>query len=371
MKKPIIYVVIGCIALLAILAGIKFMQISTLIEVGKTMKAPPETVSSYQAKEVNWERTLSAVGTLEAVRGVTLSADIAGRVTEINFHAGAEVKKGDLLVRQDTSSEQAQLRAAEANVDLTRANLTRVQELHAKKLISKSQLDSAQAQARQAIAETDRIQSIIEKKSISAPFDGQLGIRLINLGEDLSAGTPIVSLQAADPIFVNFYLPQQYLAELKVGLEVRVTTDAAPGKKFVGKVSAINTEVEQSTRNVRVQSLLANPEHILLSGMFSSVEVVLAQTNKVIVIPATAVAYATYGDSVFVLEENKESQLIARQQFVQLGEARGDFVAVNKGVKAGETVASAGLFKIFNGAPVAINNEGAPEFRSDPSPEDQ
>ena len=371
MKKPIIYVVVGCLLLLGALAGVKYMQIATLIEVGKTMKPPPETVSSYQVEQVNWERTLSAVGTLEAVRGVTISADTAGRVTEINFDAGKEVKKGDLLVRQDTSSEQAQLRAAQANVELTRANLTRVKELHGKKVVSKSQLDTAQAQERQAVAEADRIQSIIEKKSISAPFDGRLGIRLINLGEDLSTGTPIVSLQAADPIFVNFYLPQQYLAELEIGLQVRITTDATPGKTFVGKVSAINTEVEQSTRNVRLQSLLANPEQILLSGMFASVEVVLAQTNKVIVIPVTAVSYATYGDSVFVLEKNEEDQLIASQQFVQLGEVRGDFVAVNKGVKPGETVASAGLFKIFNGAPVAINNEGAPEFRSDPSPEDQ
>lgn len=370
-KKPIIYAVLLCLGLLAVLAGIKFLQIRAMMEMGANMAPPAETVSSYEVTELEWENTLASIGTVEAVLGVMVTAEIGGRVKEILFKAGADVQKGEVLVRQDTSSEKAQLRSAEANVMLTRSNFERTKELFNKKLTSNTEFDTARARAEQAVAERDLIQANIDKKTITAPFAGRLGIRQVNLGQDLAVDEPIVTLQSVDPVFVNFYLPQQNLAELRPGLELRLTTDAAPGEVFHGRVSAVNAEVDEATRNILVQGTLSNPEGKLVPGMYAAVEVVLARLTRVTIVPVTAVSYATFGDSVFLLENNDQGQLIARQQFVQLGETRGDFVAVKAGVEPGQTVASAGVFKLLNNAPVTVNNEVVPEFSLDPTPVDQ
>ncbi|TVZ37304.1 membrane fusion protein (multidrug efflux system) [Alteromonadaceae bacterium 2753L.S.0a.02] len=374
MKKYL--VAIGILLLIALLvAAVKGSQIMALMKMGENMQQPPTVISATRVEQQAWEQTLKTVGTLEAVQGVVVTADIPGRVTEILFKAGAEVAAGDVLVRQDISSEQAQLRAAEASVALAKANLERVEQLYKKKVSSKSEYDASDARYKEAVAQADNIRSVIAKKSVKAPFAGRLGIRLINVGRDLGTGDAIVSLQAVNPIYVNFSLPQRELPEISLGLEVRITTDAVSEKVFMGKLSAINPEIDPVTRSVRVQASLNNEDHALLPGMYANVDVVLPEAQTVLAVPATAVSYATFGDSVFVIEEQTdketgETSQVARQQFVRLGDSRGDYVAIQAGVEPGATVVSTGVFKLRNGAPVVINNEAQPDFKQDPQPSD-
>src|SRR5690606_13685605 len=274
----------------------------------------------------------------------------------------------------DISSETAQLRAAEANVELARLNVERVRELYTKRASSKADLDTSEARYKEALAQADTIRTNIEKKTVKAPFSGRLGIRLVNVGQDLASGTPIVSLQAVDTMFLNFSLPQQSLAHLAPGLPVRMTTDAVPGQVYEGVLSALDPEVDPATRNVRVKATVQNPDQKLLPGMFSNALVVLPDVEPVVVVPITAVAYATYGDSVFVVEEETneagETHLVARQQFVRLGRTLGDFVAISKGIEEDQTVVVSGVFKLQTGAPVTVNNDVKPAFSLTPSPKD-
>jgi membrane fusion protein (multidrug efflux system) len=281
-------------------------------------------VTTALAQPDTWESLLTSVGSLEAVQGVTVTAELTGKVVQIAFKPGTMVAAGDLLVQQDISSEEAQLRAAEATAALTRLNLERSRELLARKMISQSELDNTQANFKQAAAQSDTIRAAIAKKTIRAPFAGRLGIRLVNLGQILNAGDAIVSLQALDPIFVDFLLPQQQLAQIKPGLTVRVASDALSGQVINGKITAVNPQVDAATRNIRVQATLANPEERLRPGMFANVTVVLPAREKLLTIPATAVLYAPYSDSVFVVEEKPSEKSgspgkVVRQQFVRLG----------------------------------------------------
>ena len=370
MFRKVFITAIALFIFVGVIGGVKAKQIIDLVENGKSMQMPPAFVSSFEVQESNWESILNAVGSMEAAKGVTITADISGRVDKIFFQAGADVKAGDLLLQQDISSERAQLRASQALVELARNNLDRSKELWEKGVISKAQYDTAVAEFDSAVAESDNVATNIEKKSIFAPFSGKLGIRQVNLGQDINEGQPIVSLQANDLMYVNFLLPQQNLSQVSAGLSVRVKTDAAPGKVFNGIITAISPEIDQQTRSIRVQATLENNTGELLPGLFASIDVVLDAERRVMAIPVTAISYATYGDSVFVIEE-KEGQLLANQQFVQLGENKGDFVQIVDGLSLGQTVADAGIAKLFNGMPVAINNEIKPEFSENPEPEDK
>lgn len=374
MIKNIAFTVLALFALIGLLGGIKAIQIGDLISAASTMVPPPATVATHKVEKQTWEVSLDAVATLEAVQGVVISADIPGRITDIYFTPGSRVEKGAPLLQQDITSETAQLRAAEANVELARVNVERVRELYTKRASSKSDLDTAEARYKEAQAQADTFRTTIAKKTVKAPFSGRLGIRLVNVGQDLASGTPIVSLQAVDSMFLNFSLPQQSLALIEPGLPVRMKTDAAPGQAFEGVITAIDPEVDPATRNVRVQATVANPEQKLLPGMFGQVKVILPDTEPVVAVPVTAVAYATFGDSVFVVEEETtptgEKQLVARQQFVQLGRTLGDFVAVTKGISEDQTVVVSGVFKLQNGAPVAVNNDVKPSFSLTPTPKD-
>jgi membrane fusion protein, multidrug efflux system len=299
MKKRLIYTVIGLVIVIVILVAVKALQIGAMIDQGKKFVPPSETVTAAAVRADSWATTLTAVGTLNAVQGVTLAADLAGKVVEIAFEAGTPVKKGDVLLRQDISSEQAQLPGALAQVDYSRTNLERMTQLLAKNLISQSERDTAVAAAEQARAQADTIRAAIDKKTIRAPFSGHLGIRQVNLGQMLREGDPIVTLQTLDPIFVDFALPQQQLALARPGLTVQVTTDAIPGETLQGRITAINPLVDAQTRQVSVQATVANRGNKLRPGMFVNVTVGLADRQKVLSIPATAVLYAPYGDSVF------------------------------------------------------------------------
>ncbi len=375
MTKRVILTIVGLIVLIGVIAGIKALQIRKMIEQGAQYVPPPETVTSAEVRSESWETLLTAVGSLEAVQGVTVAAELAGKVTRIAFEPGASVKKGDLLLRQDISSEQARLPGAEAAVALTKRNLERADRLLAEKVISQAEYDSALTDYRKAAAEAGDLRATIAKKTIRAPFAGRLGIRLVNLGQMLEEGQAVVSLQTLDPIFVNFLLPQQHLAQLHPGLAVRLTTDALPGRVMEGRITTINPEVDAATRNIRIQATLANPDGELRPGMFASVTVVLPAEEKALVIPATAVLYAPYSDSVFVIEERRdeatgEAGLVLRQQFVRLGDKRGDFISVQSGLKEGEKVVTTGVFKLRNGQAVVVDNTLSPEFKLEPEPKE-
>jgi membrane fusion protein (multidrug efflux system) len=373
MKKKILFAIIGVVVLAVILGGIKGLQINRMI--AQQRQAMTETVTTAVAHTEAWESLLTSVASLVAVQGVMVSAEMAGKVVHIAFEPGTMVKTGDLLVQQDTAAENAQLRSAEATVALTKLSLERSRKLLSQKTSSQSEYDNADAQYKQAVAQADNIRAVIAKKTIRAPFAGVLGIRLVNLGQILSAGDAIVSLQALDPIFVNFSLPQQQLSRIQPGLTVRVKTDALPGEIIEGKITAINPQVESSTRNIMVQATVANTQHRLRPGMFVNAAVVLPEQDTVLVIPGTAVLNAPYSDSVFIVENDANDKSsapakIVRQQFVRLGERRGDFIAVTTGVKQGEIVVSTGVFKLRNGQAVAVDNTLAPEFKIAPTPKD-
>ncbi len=375
MTKRIIFAVLGVLVMIGILGSIKGLQINRMIAVGSQSVPPPETVTTAVVRTEAWESLITSVGSLEAVQGVMLTAELTGKVVRIAFDPGTKVKAGDLLLQQDVSSEEAQLRAAEATLALAKLELERSSKLLATKAVAKAKYDSDNAQYKQAAAQIDGIRATIMKKTIRAPFAGRLGIRLVNLGQILNEGEPIVSLQKIDPIFVNFFIPQQQLAQVKPGLKVRVTTDALPGQAIEGEITAINPEVDVATRNIRVQATFANNQERLRPGMFVNVAVVLPSREEVLVIPTTSVLYAPYGDTVFVVHEKEskkgiQSEKVVRQKIVQLGEKRGDFVAIVSGLDPGETVVSTGVFKLRNDQAIVVDNTLAPVFKLAPNPED-
>jgi len=362
----------GLIAVVVLLVGIKGLQIVKITSSGGG-GMPPTTVTSAEVKQENWAPLLSAVGSVSPVQGAMISSELPGTVAQVGFESGAVVKKGDLLVRLDTSAEEAQLHSADADTELARADAERARDLATRKVISRAELDAAESKFKQKSAMTDNMRAIIAKKTIHAPFDGIAGIRVVNVGQTVKEGDHVVPLQSLDPVYVDFALPQQRLAELSKGLEVDMRTDAFPGRVFHGTLTAINSAVDVATRNVSLQATLPNPDHVLRPGMFAKVDVVLPAKEQVLVIPATAIAYAPYGDSVFVIEKKKDEKTkremqVIRQQFIRTGETRGDFVTVTNGLKGGETIVGSGVFKLRNGMPVVINNELAPKPEISPTP---
>jgi membrane fusion protein (multidrug efflux system) len=357
------------------LIDVKALQFRAMAAMGAKMAPPPTTVTSALVKEEDWAPTLSAVGSISAVQGAVVATELGGVVSKIAFNNGSTAKKGDILVQLDTSAEEAQLHSAEADLNLARADLDRSRDLAVRKVISKADLDAAESKFNRLNAVVDQMRSNIRKKTIVAPFDGQLGIRQVNVGQSIDARLPVVQLTALDPVYVDFALPQQELTKLSTGLEVRVRTDAVPGREFKGKLTAINSMVDSVTRNVTLQGILENPDHALRPGMFAKIDLFLPEKQKALVVPGSAISYAPFGDSVFVIEKKKddktgkESQSI-RQQFVRIGEARGDLVSIVDGLKPDEVIVSTGVFKLRNGMAVTINNELAPKPQEKPNPVD-
>ena len=380
-------VVMG-LALLVVfgLAFAKYRQIAAVqaLMASGAFAPPPAAVNTTVVHAAQWQPTLRAIGSLEAVQGVTVSADLPGIVKEINFESGKPVKAGDILVRLVTDQEQAQLEAAQAQRDLAVYNLKRQRDLFEKKTSSQSELDTALANEQQNEALVANAKAAIERKTIRAAFSGVLGIRKVSLGQYLHEGDPVVALQSMDPIYVNFTLPQQNLKDFGVGSEVQVRTDATGDQVFSGKINATNSMVDEATRNFQAQATISNPDGKLRPGMFANVDVVLGQEAAVLPVPSSAISYAPYGDSVFVVVKDlkvpadpnvpgsKEVVLPlgVRQVFVKLGQTKGDLVAVLKGLKEGEEIVASGVFKLQNGAPVQINNKVKPEEDSDPHPEE-
>jgi len=373
MKKRMIVMLLAVVAFLGAIGTVKFRQIKAGMAMAASFQPPPEAVTTIAAAEAAWPATLPAIGTVEAVRGVTVSADLPGVVDEIAFESGRTVAAGDVLVRLDARQEKAQLAAAEAQRELARVNLERARGLAAEGIIPASEFDRLSAEHKQADARVGEIRAVIERKEVRAPFTGLLGIRQVNLGQYLAAGQAIVTLQAVDPVYVNFSVPQQELAKLRVGAEVRVRTEGlAEGAS--GRITALDSVVNEGTRNAEVQATLANPGGRLRPGTFVKAEVVLGSDQAVVVLPASAISYAPYGDSVFVVGDldgpGGKAYRGVRQQFVKLGGARGDQVAVVSGLKPGEEVVTSGAFKLRQGAAVLVRNETLPANDAAPKPED-
>lgn len=374
--------IVAVLALLAGLGGLKFRQNSMLVNYGKVAEKagpPPEVVSSASVEEQSWEAILPAVGTIAAVKGVTVSNDAPGVVSAILFESGAKVTQGQVLVQLDTSVERAQLASLRARRDLASVNVGRSRSLAQKEVISVSQLDNDEAIVRSSGADVNAAEAQINRKVVRAPFTGRLGIRSINLGQYLNPGTPVVVLEAMDSVYVDFTLPQQRLADVPPGTPVRVRTDASDKNGLDGTVTAVDPAIDPMTRSVKLRAGVPNRDDALRPGMFVRVSVVLPRRRPVLTIPGTALLHAPYGDSVFVLEDKADATVapsgkpvkFARQQFVRVGESRGDFVAVEDGIKAGEEIVVAGAFKLRNGASAVVNNDIPLDPKLAPQPENR
>jgi membrane fusion protein (multidrug efflux system) len=362
------------LAIIAALAFVKFRQFQAMAAQFAAMQPPPEAVTTIVAEREEWPLTLDAVGTVAAVQGVTVSADLPGVVDRIAFDSGRRVEAGEVLVALDTRQEQAQLAAAEAQLELSRLTFERMQGLIEHHAVSRAEFDEAAAAEKQAEARIREIRATIARKTIRAPFSGVLGIREVNLGQYLTSGDPIVPLQSLDPIYVNFGVPQQDAAQLRRGGKVRITAADLGDLEFTGRLTAVDSVVDETTRNVMVQATLRNTAGKLRPGMFVQTQVTVGESQSVIALPASAISYAPYGDSVFVVSQLEDSDgktyRRVRQQVVKLGGSRGDQIAVLSGLEPGAEVVTSGVFKLRNGAAVQINNQVQPANSRSPKPED-
>ena len=375
MAKRMILMLVLMTVIIAGLGLVKVRQFQAMAGEFAAMQPPPEAVTTIVTEEQKWPAVLSAIGTVTAVQGVTVSADLPGIVDRIEFDSGRAVQRGDILVQLDTKQEQAQLAGAEAQLQLARVNFERMQGLVEQDAVSRAEFDAASAAHKQAEARIREIRATIDRKTIRAPFSGVLGIRQVNLGQYLSGGDPVVPLQSLNPVYVNFGVPQQDAAEMRPGRHVRVTVGELGDSEFTGRITALDSVVDETTRNVQVQATLANPRGQLRPGMFVQTQVTLGASRPVVALPASAINYAPYGDSVFVVSELKNPQgqpyRGVRQQVVKLGAGRGDQIAVLSGLKAGEEVVTSGVFKLRNGAAVQVNNTVQPGNNASPEPEDK
>jgi membrane fusion protein (multidrug efflux system) len=365
------------IVVFAIIAGLgtfKFRQIQAAIQEGASFQPPPEAVTTVVTREDHWPATLNVIGTAAAVQGVNVSADLPGIVSRIAFESGGAVRAGDVLLELDIKQEQAQLAAIEADRDLARLNFERLEGLISEGAVSKSEYDRAAAEQKQTEAKVREIQATIERKTIRAPFTGVLGIRQVNLGQYLSPGQAVVALQSLDPIYVNFGVPQQHAGQLRIGGAVRVIAGGGAGAAFTGRITAKESTVDEATRNMQIQATVSNVRGALRSGMFVQTEVGVGASRTVVPLPASAISYAPYGNSVYIVEQLKDPKgqpyKGVRQQFVKVEGARGDQVAVVSGLKPGQEVVTSGVFKLRNGAAVLVNNKVQPSNKTAPKPED-
>ena len=375
MVKRMLLMLAVVLAVIAGLGFVKYRKIQGFKAQGASFAPPPTAVTTVIAKRDTWPSTLQVIGTAAAIQGVTVSADLPGTVDKIHFESGKAVQAGDVLVELDTRQERAQLAATQADWDLAKINFERQEKLVAQGVVARTEYDNALAQQKSTEAHVGEMKATIERKTIRAPFSGILGIRQINLGQYLAAGQAIVSLQSVNPIYVNFGVPQQQSSQVRMGAGVHMTSDDIPGVQFAGRVSALDSVVNEATRNIQVQATLANPQGKLRPGMFVQVELGLGANREVFPLPASAINYAPYGDSVYVVTDVQDPKTGktfrgVRQQFVKVEGSRGDQVAVVSGVNPGEEIVTSRVFKLRNRAPVQVNNSVQPPNNPKPKPED-
>jgi membrane fusion protein (multidrug efflux system) len=374
MAKRMVLMLVIMLALVGGLGFVKFKQVEAAIQQGKNFKIPPTAVTTVVAKKELWPSTFGVIGTASAIQGVTVGADLPGTIDKIHFESGQWVKEGDILIELDTRQERAQLASLEAQRDLARVTYQRSQELVKEGVIAKQEFDNATAQQKATEAQVGDIKAAIARKTIHAPFSGVLGIRQVSLGQYLAAGQAIVSLQMLSPIYVNFGVPQQDAGKVIPGHVLRITNNDLPGMAFTGRITALDSVINEQTRNIQVQAIVTNKDNKLRPGMFVQVELPLGNPRDVISLPASAINYAPYGDSVYVVTDIKDPKgntyRGVRQQVVKVDGTRGDQVAVISGLNPGDEVVSSGVFKLRNGAPVVINNDVKPNNDASPKPED-
>ena len=374
MRRRLIIVVLAVGVLLAAIVFFNAWKANLLAGIRKKNAAPPQTVSAASVKYSDWQPEVSAVGSMRAVRGVDVTTEVTGLVRTLRFKSGDEVKLGQVLVELNADAEIAQQHALEAAADLSATVFERDKEQYDAQAISKAQLDADAADLKNKRAQAAAQAALVAKKIIRAPFDGRLGITTVNPGQYLNAGDKVVTLQAVDPIYVDFKLPQQQLAMIANGQAVNLTTDSYPGAAFTGKINAIDPRVDPSTRNFQAEATVPNPDRKLMPGMFARVAVIAGDKKQYLTLPQTAITYNPYGATVFVAEKKpggSDKDLIAQQAFVTLGPTRGDQVAIVKGVKEGDQVVTSGQMKLVNGAPLIIDNSVLPANDPNPSPQEQ
>lgn len=373
-KKQVIVAFSVMLVVIALLGLVKYIQISRAIAQSASFAPPPETVTSSIAKLERWQDTFTAVGSLKAHQGVTLSAETGGTVERILFESGNQVAAGDLLIVLDTRVEQGELEGALARQSRARSAFVRTQQLIASNAVSKDRLEEAESAFRQASAEVQALEAIIARKKIIAPFPGRTGIRLVNVGQYVQSGTPIVPLYDLKQLYLDFFVPQRLISEIAEGQKVRLAVDAFPDRVFDATVSAVNPQIDPVTRNIAIRATLVNENEVLRPGMFAKVTLILPHVTEVITLPGTSISFAPYGDSVYVIEKMKDPQgneyQGARQQIVQIGSHRGELVSILSGITAGQEIVSSGIFKIRPGAPVVVDNSIVPGSNPAPKPAD-
>ncbi|MDH3628945.1 MAG: efflux RND transporter periplasmic adaptor subunit [Acidobacteriota bacterium] len=374
MKTRVALAVFLLMVIVVALAGVRTLQVRAMIDAGADFVPPPIAVGLAEALDESWVSQLGAVGTVTAIDGITVRSEVSGVVRTIAFEPGTRVDAGDLLIELDRTVEAANLQQAEAELDRADRRFIRAQDLIKSGTISVSDLDDATAEQAAAVARVASLQATLDKKTIRAPFSGELGIRQISPGQYLDPGDLIVELQSLDQVYVRFSLPQQHLSQLAVGLGVVAFSNAYADETFRGNITAVNPRIDPATRNVTVQATFDNLGHKLRDGMYVSLGVVLPQQRQLVAIPATAVLYAAFGNSVFVVEETTgddgSTTLVAHQRIIRLGITRGDYIEIVEGLQAGDRVVSAGAFKLRNGQTITVSDVGVVPANRDPSPDD-
>ncbi len=374
MAKRMVLMLVIMLALVGGLGFIKYKQVEAAIAAGASFQMPPTAVTTVMAQKETWPSTMEVIGTAAAIQGVTVSADLPGTIDKIHFESGQWVKEGQILVELDTRQERAQLASLEAQRDLAGINYGRAQELVKEGVIAKQEFDNAAAQQKATEAQVGDIKAAIARKTIRASFSGVLGIRQVSLGQYLAAGQAIVSLQTLSPIYVNFGVPQQDSGKMVAGHVLRVTSQDVPGVNFTGRIIALDSVINEQTRNIQVQAVVTNKDNRLRPGMFVQVQLPLGSPKQVIPLPASAINYAPYGDSVYVIANMTDPKgrpyQGVRQVVVKVEGSRGDQVGVVSGINPGDEVVSSGVFKLRNGAPVLVNNAVKPSNSINPNPQD-
>ena len=375
MKKQLGITFLVIFILTPFLGVVKATQIQRAIAEYSSFSPPPEAVTTTKVTKADWRESFDTVGSFVSMQGSTLSAKESGNVVAVHFESGAKVKAGDVLIEIDHSVEEANLRGATARLELAKQNLERASKLRGQSALALSSLEDSQSKVRQSESEVQSIKAAIERKTIVAPFDGRAGIRTVNVGSFVNAGTPLVPLYALNPIYFNFSVPQQLAPQLAVNTDVSVRVDAFPSRVFAGKVTAINPNIDEVLRTISIQATVQNPQEEILPGMFGSVHLEIGNSISLLVIPSLSVAYAPYGNSAYVVERTRDAEgkesTTARQQIVQLGRSRGDFVSVTKGLTEGDEIVATGSFKLRPGAKIQIKQEGTPTLSLEPTVENR
>jgi len=376
MTKRMLIMLIAVVVILGAVFGFKLFVKGKIKEVMASMSNPPQTISTIKATSEPWQRQLEAVGSLRAMRGVDISNELAGMVDEIHFSSGDDVKGGTLLLTLRAADDIAKLHTLQANARLAKINYDRDVKQLAVQAVSQAVVDSDSANLASDEAQVAEQQAVVDKKFIKAPFSGHLGIRNVDQGQYLNSGTAIVTLQQLDTLYLDFYLPQQSISDLKVGETISAKNDAYPGRDFKGVIAAVNPRVDVATRNIQIRAELENADHKLLPGMFATADIKVGSSTDFVTLPQTAITYNSFGDTVFLVQQGEKDEkgkpkLTVTQSFIKTGETRGDQVEILSGVKAGDVVVTSGQIKLHNGSPVIINNTVLPTNDPNPKPIDK